>query len=562
MIRDNINTGLASINSLVLPHFKAYHVPNAKTLWLHPDYYEKTDSTFTEFSNKFAYINVNSSCFVDIMVDPSNSTELEAEPYGGIGSGRNGGGVRCGNKNGYQIKGIGINMFLGDTNDFSHNNGIYSTHEALHDLINTNVLENIIPGGVVKIKGLIHLGYSSHTDPDFRIILPLAITIRDICIRPAHFMRCFDFKINPKIKHSIHNDIYRTRAVCKGLFEKSGGLRNLLSEIEKFARNLALQSAFCSIFRISHGAISPSNVSIDGKWLDVTNATMLPACYNYSSSNETIPFYREEEFSAVIIKEFCESLFKYNFLDLKTDYIIKTYFESLDKFKLIFIPGIFGICPNLLIDREVENECQTLLKFYKNFSRSDESIKVGDEKLCGLVDETSQWLVELYVKRKERFDRPEISSLITILRISYLYQNIFKNYNNYIKSCLIKAIRKPLFSKCFYLGRLKKNTFSYMDENGTTGISDYIDRYVNFSKFLFEKLDNNNGVCVWHSSKIIITFTRDGVYHISHGYTNNFYDNSDDIINYISMLDNEVFYINGYNGFNDLNILLRSVAKI
>lgn len=203
-----------------------------------------------------------------------------AERYGGDGLVRNGGGVRCALVGAIQVKGIGANSLLGLNADPFHSDGHLSFEDALYEAIWGEIFGDSMPYGAVKAIAVIHAhAASSSTFKNGRALL-----LREGKIRPAHFERAIYFKPSADIAEHRDADVRRVRNAIKHLPSCLPRPKNVdpgewagKSEYERFSLGLselasryAVQAAFAKSLLIFHAA-SPSNITVDGEWLDFTS---------------------------------------------------------------------------------------------------------------------------------------------------------------------------------------------------------------------------------------------------------------------------------------------------
>jgi hypothetical protein len=203
--------------------------------------------------------------------------ECHAEAYGGRGLGSNGGGARCGIVGEVQIKGIGQTPMLGAKSDAAHSYGGASLQEVVREALWGEICHLALPLGAVRSLGIIETGTEV---PYFAqgpgAMAPRALLLRQPALRPAHFMRAPHFVPKTSLDFS---DVERTKAAVAGLpailhrifgdaAESSNELADLPHCMMEIARRFAKQQAAAQAKRLIHGALTPSNIGLDGSWLD------------------------------------------------------------------------------------------------------------------------------------------------------------------------------------------------------------------------------------------------------------------------------------------------------
>lgn len=253
---------------------------NAHVVFKSKDFYKSYDTILDEYSwvipDKNEY-------------NPGTERIFFAERYGGIGNGIHGGGARCGyDGNKYQTKGIGQTPLIGTvtTDDLGQSNGELDIYSAIYEGLWSVILQDILPHGVNKCLAIIYLN-------DINLSNQRALIIREICLRPAHFIPAAYFKKNSEEPESERKkDVQRVVDMCMNLAIIMKKTFNLQSNVDDdiintglsiFVRRQAKQLGF-SLSHFLYHSISSSNFSIDGKWHDFTSLSQLDP-FNLNSNN-------------------------------------------------------------------------------------------------------------------------------------------------------------------------------------------------------------------------------------------------------------------------------------
>ena len=219
-----------------------------------------------------------------------------AERYGGPAIGINGGAGRCGTKGRFQVKGIGRTPLIGEgvgKFDFWHSHGGIALVDAMQEAIWGEVFAQALPYGAARIAALLLTGTNCwYEGPDGKKTQARrALVVRESTIRPAHFMRAIYFRPQPSLE--LESDTARVRAAVSLLTQylpRGAGGGGTAQEEELLNRGLvelssrlAFQCATAQTKRLLHGAISASNIALDGRWVDFGTATSLPTYANSKS---------------------------------------------------------------------------------------------------------------------------------------------------------------------------------------------------------------------------------------------------------------------------------------
>jgi hypothetical protein len=226
--------------------------------------------------------------FLPLPGDPGDSSDegdtmrFLAERYGGEGIGVNGGGARCGLRDGLQIKGIGPNILAGGKQAYWHAYGGESLAGSIREAIWGEICHAVLPHGAVRVLGVIDTGtlVSLHAATPSRAggMTRRGLTIREAALRPGHYMRALGYLRADEKLHGIGSDAERTRRAVNALphaLRAQYAIDRSLSEAEAINATLldmtarfAEQQAASWAKRIVHGTISASNLATDGRAID------------------------------------------------------------------------------------------------------------------------------------------------------------------------------------------------------------------------------------------------------------------------------------------------------
>lgn len=335
--------------------------------------------------------------------EPSKSAREElavySDRYGGAGTNSNGGGARSAYIDNYQVKGIGRTVLAHEERDVWHSYGGLTAIEAVYEAAMSLVCSNILPCGAIKHVGVISTGEESAFYYD---LTPTqgALLVRRSALRPAHLLRNAWYK-----NRDLLSDNARTKFSCQNFYNILGGEKTLQSTLHNFVLNCANQSALSFLIRFFHGSISPSNISIDGRWLDLANTGFTPSGKNYGG-----PFPVHEEWKKVagIIDELVYSINKYTGSNIDSDYLIRGYFDLFDNYIAFHLPAPLGL--------PYSNRVQ------KNKSKAD-LIKVLFRTVEGTGKVETEW------PDKVLYDDPFLR-LIESLYFNFLKRNVAKDPSN------------------------------------------------------------------------------------------------------------------------------------
>jgi hypothetical protein len=329
--------------------FPTVKLKHAQTVWINQEYAPPSAAgtcRWQAFADRFAYMIPGGVVFETLEFDATDCITLQAERYGGSGIGDNGGGVRCGTLGAFQIKGLGQNLLVGSATDVAHSYGGLRAAAAVHEAVYSELLARILPYGAARAWGVILTGpeaaYGAGPAREWGALL-----VRDNVIRPANFLRAPDYVVSRPEARRMLSDVGRVRRLnreLKAYLDRSGGVGRFLIN---FLAKCASQFAFARVARLMHGGISPSNLSLDGRWLDLTNTVFLRSDQNNSGAS-SVTFYEELDTPVRVVAEFASTYAKYNCCELQVAPLVEFYrarvHTEVDE-RILYLFGLDGAGP-------------------------------------------------------------------------------------------------------------------------------------------------------------------------------------------------------------------------
>jgi hypothetical protein len=527
-------------------------VSGAKVAW-------KLENKFSDeyLLNEFAFITEDADCFDLIPVNKSKNVVLKAEHYGGSGVGENGGGVRVGNRFDYQLKGIGVNHLVGNNTDFDHSSGMYPLFEAITEAVNSCIYGEILPIGTIRTVALLSIGKSVAVNAK---AYELAIGIREKSVRPAHFMKARHFKPMKKNIEKIILESKRINDANKQLRVSLKTNQGFISYLGSFLSNSAKQFAFSFVNRIAHGAVSPSNISIDGKWLDLTNTTFISCKDNYAASKNTVPFLNERQAIVEILESWKSSYELVNNIKFSTELLLNYYYEQVDAYSVFYVPLIFGIEPIEVKEPKLDIYKKELLNSYSDFIHSEEKIVVGfpftDKHLKSPI---FIYLCNIFRHASYGGGPGSANSLLELL--TYTARMHFIDVEPYKVVCLIKSLRKVLFNELFYIGRIHSVTKAHL-KNKENNVQSYIDSYRQVVSWLYHQGDQNE-ITIFCSNTLVIHYCPyKAIYCVNYIEIKYYYPNIESLKAYLFSLPDAAFSILSMDCKSRLICLLNTISML
>lgn len=543
---------------------------NTSLVWYKSHQIKSTDNRKLErkqiFLEQFSYADATNASFIDCPFDTSKNIELNGEHYGGQGIGTNGGGVRCGNLGEYQIKGIGTNLLVGRNTPKDHAYGGLDLEGAIVETIYTNAINKALPVGAVDVEGLIYTGGNTgYASRDKGTAVPGALLVRKSCIRPAHFIQAHNFQPTDAYKQQYYSDVHRTKTVNQSLkkhFEKDIDYIKFLGQ---FLSNCANQFAFARVLGIAHGTVSPSNISFDGKWLDVPQASFVGGGLNYNSQ---ISLYHEPGLVLGIIDELTYTYSKFNKTGLNVQPLVNYYQSQLDAYFSHYLAVYLGL--PLEIDKtDIQTDWAILVEFINLFIVKKTAIY--EQKYARQCQAPMHRLILLLYK--SLFNKPvaalelqaeftmrntaQISAVMDafsrIFKHAFSTQNQTSTYTHFITAGLIKAIKLSGFIRFFNQDNgIAKFAMQLANKIEIGEINEFICDYEQAADWIFD-YSSSDAICVLKSQSIEIMFEqKNGTFKINHINDKTYHCNINDFLSWIEIVDIQQLSLWGYSFKEDL----------
>lgn len=511
--------------------FQVVNIVSSKVLWISNEFESDYGLRgFDIFKEKFSLISPDYRLRDGMTLDLSTASTLFAERYGGNGVGTNGGGARTGNLENFQLKGVGKNILAANTTDDWHSYGGLNLVDAVIETISYLLLKNILPIGCVKIYGIIITGDETAYLPGGKIG-PGAILVREKVTRPGHFLPCPAY--NVKEIQDIPQDSYRLRYINKILYKKFRDPRELAVALAKMASMIADQFGFSKIARIFHGSISASNLSIDGRWLDLTNCTFINDVHNYVGST---PFHAEGIHITSILEEWIYTIRKYNNLRFNERIILDYYASQLKSSCYKHIGYLFAIQEKELLPFHQQS---LLLDFfnevYSHLFTGNKNLVYGRPTQIEKDDLVVNFVTSVLVKYfNNRSDSTYFTSKFIKEFIVRKSQDLNIKEKNVHVAHAICSLKRLYLCEFYFIGRLEPIIYKLVDNKCYDQLEALIDFSTEYASWVFED------VMLCNTSRTVTVLDVDGHRLI--------YDVLKDIF-YLYHKDNDL--INEFFSFNE-----------
>lgn len=464
-------------------------VPKSQLLWINR--IDLKDS-IEEFRTRFSFVIKDTPAFSNIVHDTNVLIAAEVERYGGSGIGGNGGGSRSANFYDAQIKGIGANILVGDGVPDHHGYGGLDIYCAAIEIVLTELLNQIMPLGAIANKGLIFIDQNAgrYDNSDCWAVL----LIREIPMRPGHFLHAGSFR--PK---SSNHWIYRSEeSRIKNIYrdiDRKIGTTDFINYLGKFLSASANQFAFSKMARLLHGGLSESNMSMDGRWLDVPLVGFVPSGKNWSQQSD---FYTEEMLPLQFISHCLYNFTKYTKKVLNPQPLFNYYLEQLNEYKKLHCTFLLGIDSPQMQSIYDLNEVSKLCELFQNIIISKDKQAIKSYPQLTEKDHLDDIIINIWEEILTSLNKP-----IHLNRDAANFKIILEKLGIYtpqkIKSFAIQSIKRLLLCRFFYL---KNSTFQAKEffykvaevEDKQYLTTSYIQKRIDLIKWIYQINDSGNSI--------------------------------------------------------------------
>lgn len=262
----------------------------ARVQWVNPRAPEEDPACAALGENAAYERHLLEACAFTI-TDPDGGTPDAfgiADCYGGAGIGSNGGSGRAVYINGYHVKGVGRTPLVGVDTDVSHASGGAYLEECVRESIFSEIVHQEFPHGSIPTLAIIDTGREVIWETDHGPKRErMCLLVRPMFLRPAHIERAVRYKSGNE--YGGATDAARVRATALAIERQVGGAASMNALLSTCLVRWAQQIAYSYVSRLSHGGVTSSNVSIDGRLVDFGAMTSVPTFGRYWVSSAVHP---------------------------------------------------------------------------------------------------------------------------------------------------------------------------------------------------------------------------------------------------------------------------------
>lgn len=504
-----------------LPHeiyidFEASFVEGAQVIWLNHDLVEIVMSCHKDL----APLEIESWILENFAFNTrfGNSTKtktFKAERYGGQAINRNGGGARVGIASGFQVKGIGPTPLAGKSSSYWYSHGGATLEESIREAIWGEICHIILPFGAARVLAIISLPSDTVEEVEGeKKVVPAAMVVRTDEVRLAHFMRSPYFEPQDAVKPALIPDINRVEAAIKVLpdiVSSIYGGNNIRSHanpdfkalLTSILAPLAEQMAVARSRKLMHGAVTCSNLCIDGKWIDFGTTTFISAYKDVIIAKHCPSFWNEEKplYTSIVdlvyfIARFNPSIDYLSLLSFSSDF----FYSKFNYFSMVHFVGLLGFPVDFI-------KCVPVDVVQKFFSIFINKIQFDKNKYVGIPSKKEDELIRLLiclVKGGNGIEYEFVSSY------KVLEQAILDNFSEKItKKSLVKFLCHSIVNNFdvpeVFLRDVLNKRIKKLPASDVNAISDLISSCKR--KAFLKKLNSNSNVVeVFSSEKFSLLF--------------------------------------------------------
>jgi hypothetical protein len=494
----------------------------AQLLWRDSPATRRHELSDGQFVDNYSWLTKSNFLDDKTRVRTDITATMFAERYGGVGLATNGGGARVVNLADVQIKGVGANALAGQGTPSSHSYGGLDIQGAVKEIIYSRLLNKISPVGVQAIEGLILLDATSALHDGNKA--PSVLLVRERVARPGHFLPCVNFRPKPEHRSSMQSDYSRVLGIYKSI-----GRHALLSDfyilVQHFLDKCADQLSFFRVARLVHGALTPSNLCLDGRVLDTGLCSFIVSGTNYG---QVTSYFDEAATPPLVIREWFYLIGKFLTDKPVEDHFFQLYDEKLCQYAFVNIGFMFGV------DREMSTKLAPMVEWRKVASRllyllSKGSLtKTSELPTVDAADFVNDVLTaSLYsilsgreIPTASRFLADftgEVRALITMMAPSFTWHG--QGEQSFCRSFAIQTVKRAVLSSFFFITYIGRTVDDHYAAGGIDDSGGLIDSNARVADWIFENLVSErstlysgNGVSIQYCSS-----TDDFIYRDAEG---------------------------------------------
>lgn len=506
---------ISSFRDAFVP-FHTYRLQNAPVIWIsrtnceqHP-LLRSLSNPADWMKQELAYVVPNPDYFPESIIELHSKRLSWTDRYGGSGLLTNGGGARSAIANAFQVKGVGRTPLVGQALDEWHSYGGLNLVDAILEAINSEVFGSILPHGVVPCYAVLYIGDdTAHMPSGHHNRGPGALLVRGVCARPAHFLRAGQFQEREDVRGKFLNDVVRTRRVNRELHALLNGHEGVVALLGEFLTTSADQFAFARLFRIYHGAISASNISLDGRWLDLTNTGFVAAGHNFATSPDVAPVYAEASRVEAIAREFLYTYSKYHHTDFDPGPLLAFYRARFDEAFAYYGVRLLALPDGDANDLVGLESFQGIMLTIRTILEAEPATCIASPVHFAGSDRLTRFLEDLFDPAPlESAIGPGWETFLNVAEHAYARYKGDRAFSWRLVDGVIRSLKQAYFCPFFTRTRISARLLTLTSLQSASMLGSYIDTCTSVSAWLFDKHDpaatllfSSNGLTVAWNAK-------------------------------------------------------------
>ena len=363
--------------------FEAKRIKDAKLVFENWDLLRKkgikvpSDEQLARFKNevldRIAFA-IPSSDGSDLHHYTDETREFVADRYGGSGIGNNYGSGRAMSTGKVQLKGIGRTPLVGNAVGSSHSDGTENFLEGTADIVFGDFFDHELPHGANRILFAIDTGIKK-VHPDGSTSRRMII-VREDPNRPAHYMQASGrnmFAVDEREGKRAEAAVQKVTETLPTLEGKTfmSESQKLKEGLIEYAERTGKQYGSAMGKRLFHGATSPSNYEVSGKFIDFATATTLPGYGSVKVLDHGEPFLQTTEIKQDLIRSFVNAVsehFPEKPFPISVAELTKIFDRTYEKQFNRELLALTGLPPRVIEKMEGSKASQRLLNIVKGIA--------------------------------------------------------------------------------------------------------------------------------------------------------------------------------------------------
>jgi hypothetical protein len=298
---------------------------------------------------------------------------------------------------------------------------------------------------------------------------------------------------------------------------KSIGKQALLSEfytqIQHFLDRSADQLSFFRMARLSHNALTPSNICMDGRVLDTALCSFVISGSNYG---QVTSFFEEPSIPALVAKEWFYLIKKFLTDVPAEEHFLKLYEDKFFQYACVNMGFIFGLdremSTKLSGNPEWQKVSSNLISLLSLGSLTKTSTSPSANATDFINDILTACFYSILHNRKPNSTADfldefiyDLNSLIAIMGSSLCWHN--QNEHSFVKTFAIQTLKRAVLSSYFFITHISGLVDDYCAAGHIDRSAEIINELDHAANWIYENLlsesciiFSGNGVTIEYSS--------------------------------------------------------------